>query len=213
MRKHVFTNDEFYHIFNRGVEKRTIFIDKGDFERFIESMDVFNSVLPVGSLYERAFTKNKLGGRTPKSLVNIICYCLNPNHYHLILKQLVDGGISEFMKRVAGGYTNYFNIRYKRNGVLYQGKFKSEYIKSNEHLLHASAYVNLNNRVHQLQRTQIFSSWGEYSSNQEGGLCKRDVILDQFKNFAEYEEFAKSSLRDILERKELARELSNILLE
>ena len=122
MRKHVFTNDEFYHIFNRGVEKRTIFIDKGDFERFIESMDVFNSVLPVGSLYEHAFTKNKLGGRTPKSLVNIICYCLNPNHYHLILKQLVDGGISEFMKRVAGGYTNYFNIRYKRNGVLYHSQ-------------------------------------------------------------------------------------------
>lgn len=213
MRKHVFTNGEFYHIFNRGVDKRAIFLDRNDFKRFLESMDIFNSVLPIGSMYEHAFAKNKLGGRTPKFLVNIICYCLNPNHYHLILEQLTSGGISEFMKRVSGGYTNYFNIRHKRSGVLFQGKFKSVHIQSNEHLLHASAYVNLNNRVHRLQRAQIFSSWEEYGCQQEDGLCKRDIILDQFKNFSEYKEFVESSLQDILERKESARDLDSLLLE
>ena len=213
MRKHTFTNGEFYHIFNRGVEKRTIFLDRNDFERFLESMEIFNDVLPVGSIYEHISTKNKLGGRTPKSLVNIICYCLNPNHYHFILEQVVDGGVSEFMKRLAGGYTSYFNIKHKRNGVLFQGKFKSVHIQSNEHLLHASAYVNLNNRVHQLQRAQVRSSWGEYEAKQGGTLCKHNNILDQFSSFSEYKEFAESSLQDILERKELVRDLDSILLE
>ena len=213
MRKHVFTNGEFYHVFNRGVEKRTIFLDRNDFERFLESVDIFNSVLPIGSLYEYAFAKNRLGGRTPKLLVNIICYCLNPNHYHLILEQLVDGGVSEFIKRVSGGYTNYFNIRHKRSGVLFQGKFKSVHIQTNEDLFHASSYVNLNNHVHQLQRARVFSSWGEYGSQRESSLCKRDIILDQFKNFSEYKKFAESSLQDIIEKKESARELDSLLLE
>jgi REP element-mobilizing transposase RayT len=211
MRKHVFTNGEFYHIFNRGVDKRTIFLDRTDFERFLESMNIFNSVSPIGSLYEHSFAKNKLGGRTPKSLVNIICYCLNPNHYHLILEQLTSGGISEFIKRVSGGYTSYFNIKHKRSGVLFQGKFKSVHIQSNTHLLHTSAYVNLNNRVHRLQKAQVFSSWREYENQRDGNLCKRNIILDQFKNFSEYKEFAESSLQDILERKESAREFDNLL--
>ena len=213
MRKHVFTTREFYHVFNRGVEGRTIFIDNNDFERFLKGLDVFNNVLPVGSIYEHAFVKDKLGGRTPESLVNIICYCLNPNHYHFILEQCVDGGISEFMKRVAGGYTNYFNIRHKRSGVLYQGKFKSVHIQSNEQLLHASAYVNLNRRVHQLGSSTSKSSWSEYMGANGGDMCNKGIILKQFKNNAEYREFAESSLKDILERKERARELASFMLE
>ena len=67
-------------------------------------------------------------------LVQIICYCLNPNHYHLLLKEIKDGGISEFMKRVGGGYTWYFNNKHKRSGTLFQGRFKSVHIKSNEQL-------------------------------------------------------------------------------
>lgn len=93
MRKHSFTNGEFYHIFNRGVEKRNIFLDKTDFERFLKSIEEFNTIKPIGSLYENSFLKNKLGSRTTKSrLVNVVCYCLNPNHYHFILEQRSEGG-------------------------------------------------------------------------------------------------------------------------
>ena len=150
-RKSSFVIGEHYHIFNRGVDKRIIFSDRYDIHRFFQSMIEFNTVDPIGSLYENSFLQ--LGGETPKfgeKLVNIIAYCLNPNHFHLILEQLKDGGISEFMKRLAGGYTGYFNQKNDRSGSLFQGVFKDVHIDSNEYLLHASAYVNLNDRVHQL---------------------------------------------------------------
>lgn len=145
--------------------------------------------------------------------MRIICYCLNPNHYHLILKQLSEGGISAFLQRLSGGYTQYFNIKHNRNGVLFQGKFKSVPIHSNEHLLHTSAYVNLNNRIHGVRKGAAISSWDEYLGNIKGGLCSRGIILKQFKNLSEYKNFAESLLHDIIERKERLKELQELLLE
>src|SRR3990167_2446833 len=151
------------------------------------------------------------GGFHDLQLENIICYCLNPNHYHLLLEQNVEKGISEFMKRLNCGYTHYFNIKNKRNGALFQGKFKAVHVDSNSYLLHLSAYINLNNRVHRLKRT-IKSSWKEYV-NDFDGVCSKEIILDQFNNVSEYVSFAESSLRDIVERKKLKKELENLLLE
>ena len=99
-RKEAFVNEEFFHVCNRGVDKRIVFMDEYDIRRFFQSMVEFNTIDPIGSLYENSFLQ--LGGSTAKlkkELVNIIAYCLNPNHFHLILEQLVDGGISEFMRR------------------------------------------------------------------------------------------------------------------
>ena len=102
-----FANGEFYHIYNRGVDKRSIFEDTYDLDRFFQSMKEFNSVVPIGSIYENSF--NRLGGKTAKSvvrsekLVEFVCYCLNINHYHFIIEQVVEGGISEFMRRLGGG--------------------------------------------------------------------------------------------------------------
>jgi REP element-mobilizing transposase RayT len=219
-RKTSFANGEFYHIYNRGVDKRIIFADTHDVHRFLKSMVEFNSTDPVGSLYENSF--RQLGGETAKlkaeeNLVNIVAYCLNPNHFHLILEQLTDGGISEFMKRI-GGYTWYFNNKYKRSGSLFQGVFKDVYIDSNEYLLHVSAYVNLNNRVHQLggetaKLIESVSSWGEYVEEGIKGICDKGVILGQFENVYEYKKFALSSLESIIERKETLKDLDKFLLE
>lgn len=217
MRKKEFANGEFFHIFNRGVDKRTIFIDSYDPERFFTSMIQFNSLDPIGSLYEHSF---RLGGETPKleKLVNIIAYCLNPNHFHFILEQVTDGGISEFMKRLSGGYTSYFNNKYKRSGSLFQGVFKDVHIDSNTYLLHASAYVNLNDRVHKLggetaKFVKSLSSWGEYTDEKIQGVCQKEIILGQFKDTKEYKEFALSSLRSIIQRKEETRDFEKFLLE
>ncbi|MFC1729752.1 transposase [candidate division KSB1 bacterium] len=211
MRKKPFVNGEFYHIYNRGVDKRITFKDRQDIERFLQSIEEFNTTKPIGSIYENSFKINRtqLGGPTPKlgKLVEFVSYCINPNHYHFIVTQKKDGGISEFMKRLSGGYTSYFNNRHKRSGVLFQGKFKSVHINTNEYLLHLSAYVNLNNRVHQLggRTTKLVrSSWDEYigkGSSKEGIFCKKDIILDQFKTPVEYRRFAESSLNDILKRR------------
>jgi len=212
MRKVRFGIGEFYHIYNCGVDKRSVFLETEDFERFLQSIREFNSQRPIGSLFENSFRdKTKLGNRVAK-LVDIVGYCLNPNHFHLILKQRLDGGVSEFMHRLGSGYTQYFNIKHKRSGSLFQGKFKAIHVDSNEYLLHLSAYVNLNNRVHHVNDRSSKSSWGEYLGD-NGNTRVKDIILKQFKNPSEYKKFAESSLRNILERKKLYKELENILLE
>ena len=217
-RKTVFADGEYYHVFNRGVDKRIIYADQYDMDRFFKSLVEFNVVDPIGSLYENSFLQ--LGGPTAKlseRLVNIIAYCLNPNHYHLILEQLVDGGISEFMKRL-GGYAWYFNNKYERSGALFQGRFKAVNIDSNEYLLHASSYVNLNDRVHQLggptaKLVPSRSSWGEYMDDKIKGICEKGIILEQFKNVGEYENFALSSLESILQRREELKDFDKFTLE
>ncbi len=119
------------------------------------------------------------------------------------------------MKRLGCGYTNYFNIKYKRSGVLFQGKFKAAHIDSNKYLLHASAYVNLNNRVHKIKNIASKSSWNEYTKTSctKDSLCKKEIILNQFRNRKEYKSFAENSLQDILNRKQLAKELGDLTWE
>ncbi|MCR4283877.1 MAG: hypothetical protein NUV64_00965 [Parcubacteria group bacterium] len=239
-RKIEFANSEYYHIFNRGVDKRQIFLDQEDLSRFFQSMNEFNVREPIGSIYENSFRK-LFGGEAAKlnegeKLVNFICYCLNPNHYHFILEQVSDKGIEKFMQRL-GGYTWYFNKKYERSGSLFQGPFKSVHIDSNEQLLHTSVYVNLNDKVHQLggeAAKLVRSSWGEYmgniqntmvnidnkiinntnvAKNAKKSFCKKDIILDQFKNRDEYKDFAKEALSIIRENKEREKEMEKLLIE
>ena len=217
MRKIKFVTNEFYHIYNRGVDKRNIFTDQYDLQRFLQSMDEFNTLNPIGSLYESSFltpeikTKRKL-----KRLVNFIAYCLNPNHYHFILQQAAENGISQFMHRQGGGYSWYFNKKYKRTGALFQGTFKARHIDSNEYLLRVSAYVNLNSKVHQLGGLAAKlskSSLDEYATDLKSGLCRKNIILDQFNSRKEYQSFALDVLPDLIERKRREKEFANILIE
>ncbi len=207
--------EEYYHVYNRGVDKREIFHDRYDADRFFRSMAAFNTVDPVGSL-RNVDLERKNSGETAvnhEPLVEIIAYCLNPNHFHLLLKQKVDGGVSEFMKRLSGGYTWYFNNKYDRSGALLQGRFKSSHIDVNEYFLHVSVYVNLNFRVHKYRDKaleNIRSSWDEYMGTcaPQNVICTKDSILGQFKSMKAYADFAEKSLVGICERKKLAQELT-----
>jgi len=204
MRKHKFVIGEYYHIYNRGVDKREIILDQYDLHRFWESMKEFNTIEPIGSIYELSFIKNKLGTPTTKSrkLVSIIAYCVNPNHFHFLVTPLVEKGIEKFMQKI-GGYTRYFNEKHKRNGALFQGKFKSKHISTdNRYLLHLSAYINMNNRNSLGTPTTKLSksSLEEYTENKKG-ICNIEIILGQFENQKEYLKFALESWQDIQERK------------
>src|SRR3989344_3993600 len=125
MRKKPFVTGEFYHIYNRGTDKRNIFSDKNDIDRFFQSMIEFNTIEPIGSIYENSFYLNQLGSlasklRKPsKKLVNFISYCLNPNHFHFLLEQVAEKGIEKFLHRLGTGYTKYFNNKHKRSGALF----------------------------------------------------------------------------------------------
>jgi REP element-mobilizing transposase RayT len=213
MRKVPFAIGEFYHIYNRGVDKRNIFSSKEDLDRFIEGIKEFNTVEPIGSIFLKKSAKNlrcptPQGESQTEPLVNIVCYCANPNHFHFILEEIREGGISEFMKRLGGGYTNYFNDKYDRSGALFQGRFKSVHIKSDAQLLHLSVYVNLNNRVHRLSEVSdvsgllVKSSWGEYVGENNENMCSKDMILGRFNNnINEYKKMAEETLVGILERR------------
>lgn len=211
MRKTEFANGEFYHIYNRGVDKRQIVFDQSDSDRFIKSLIDFNSLEPIGSIYEHSFEKNL----KPKdnNLVNIICYCLNSNHYHLLLEQLADGGIEKFLHRLGMGYSKYFNNKYKRGGALWQGPFRSVYVGDNDYLLHLSAYINLNPEAHQLGHSVsklVRTSWGEYIGKSNEKICQTKIILEQFQSRKDYRDFAQGALELIKDNKLEIRELDSL---
>ena len=140
--------NEVYHVYNRGVDKRVTFTDKKDYLRFYQSLALFNTQEPAVN-FDFANTRFKNNFES-KKLVEIQAYSLLPNHFHLIIKQCVDGGISEFMRRVATGYTSYFNQRVERSGVLFQGVFKRVHIETQEQYQYLLAYVNENHFVHNI---------------------------------------------------------------
>ena len=205
MRKHTFEIGEYYHIYNRGVDKRKTFLDKYDLDRFLKSLIEFNTIEPIGSIYELSFIKNRFGSPTTKSrkLVSIVVYCINPNHFHLLLTPLIEKGIEKFMHRI-GGYTRYFNEKYKRSGALFQGRFKSKHIPDNNYLLKLSTYINMNNRDSLGSPTTKLSksSLEEYTQN-INGICDKKIISEQFRNPKEYLKFALEAWEDSQERKKV----------
>jgi len=143
---------EHYHVFNRGVDKRNVFLDKEDYLRFYQSLHLFNSIESIVN-FDHALVKSKSINidNNQEKLVEIEAYSLIPNHYHLIIKQLVDGGISEFMQRIGTGYTSYFNQKNERTGALFQGRYKKIHISTDEQYNYLFAYVNENHFVHNLK--------------------------------------------------------------
>ena len=216
-RKIKFVEGEYYHIYNRGVEGRTIFNDKEDLDRFVESIKEFNLIGSNGGIDRNKFEKYQKR-KTGKKLVNIICHALNPNHFHFLLTPLVENGVEIFMQKLGTGYTMYFNKKYNRKGVLFQGVFKSVYVDSNEYLLHLSVYINLNDKVHQLrgETSQLVkNSWNKYIGNsiKDPILGDIKIITEQFKNARDYKKFAEEILPDIIERKKLLKELEEMMID
>lgn len=215
--KTLLITNEYYHVFNRGVDKRQVFNNKNDLYRFVQSLIEFNNDEPIGSIYENSFTKDKIVNANirGKKLVEVVSFCLNPNHFHLILKQESDRGIEKFMKKVGSGYTQYFNKQNKRSGILFQGRFKFIHIDSNEYLLYLINYVNLNNKIHDIPNTEPFySSWLEYTNDgiknllgEHNDLCDKEIVLSQFKSKKEYKKEAENLLSELIEQKEKQKDL------
>lgn len=146
MRKPQFENGQFYHIYNRGVEKRQVFLDKKDYMRCIHDFFEFNDTASAGrfSVKRLSEVEPRKVQKRRKMLVKIHCFCLMPNHYHLLLEQTQDGGIVQFMKKFGTGYTMYFNKKYDRVGPLFQGRFRAVLLDDDSYLMHLSRYIHLN---------------------------------------------------------------------
>lgn len=133
---------ELFHLLNRGVDKREIFLDDSDRARFVHDLFAFNS--PALSLNFEQPERQLEERRIHKRLVDIHAFCLMGNHYHLLVSELVERGISLFMHKMNMGYSKYFNERYERTGALWQGKFKKIHITRDAHFLYIPYYIHLN---------------------------------------------------------------------
>lgn len=145
--------NEIYHIYNRGVEKRTVFLEDKDYLRFIHDLFEFNNTAPTPNityhLKQSSEESSEVGlpniKRMPrKLLVEILAFCLMPNHFHMMVRPRFETGITEFMRKLGTGYTNYFNRKYQRVGPLFQGKYKIVRIADESHFIHLPYYIHLN---------------------------------------------------------------------
>jgi len=193
-RKTVFTNNYYYHLYNRGVERRNIFENNKDYQTFLEILTYY--LTPDKTEAPAVFS------RTPQvkisHSVSLLCYCLMPNHFHFLVKQEKDNGIVSFMHALGITYSKYFNNKYKRIGSLFQGRFKAKLVDKEEYLLQLSKYIHLNPKkiYHKELAIYPFSSYKFYLHpivNQKS-FIKTDLILDYFSSknkFLSYQAFVE----------------------
>jgi len=137
---------ELYHALNRGVEKRTIFMDDSDHARFVHNLYEFNDSAPANNDRRLAsMIELRSQSLVPRdTIVDVHGWCLMGNHYHLLLSEKVEGGSSLFLRKLNVGYAMYFNEKYKRTGTLFQGRTKKIHITSDAYFLHILHYIHLN---------------------------------------------------------------------
>ena len=218
MRKTKFSNDNYYHIYNRGTDKRQIFLDNSDYARFIHYLYEFNDKKfdrNISRKIERGSASFIQGPRA--YLWEIVAFCLMPNHFHLILKQLKDDGIAQFMQKIGTGYTMFFNNKNQRSGGLFQGRFKAISIENDEYLMHLSRYVHLNpveliesgwkvggikdwGGVGELLGGYRWSSYLDYTGIKNfPSLINKEIVMSYFKDGVGYASFINNWLGKDLE--------------
>lgn len=203
--KTIFANDQIYHVINRGVEEKDIFLDRRDYSRFFDSFLYYQKCNPPVRYSFRKLVDQKRFLKL-ENLVEIICYCLMPSHFHFLLKQVKDNGISSFISKLTNSYTRYFNTRHQRKGHLFQGPFKAIRIGNDAQLIHVSRYIHLNPTTGFLVedlKDYPYSSYLEYLGIEKEETCLKDLILDQFSSIKDYEKF-------VLDQKDYARKLKMI---
>jgi putative transposase len=137
---------EYYHLYNRGVDKRIVFEDDHDYRRFMVLLYLCNSIKPL-STRDREEAQNGEDIYTSErgdTLVSIGAYCLMTNHFHILIQEKSDRGISQFMQKLTTAYTMYFNKKYKRTGALFEGAFKSRHVDNDRYMKYLYAYIHLN---------------------------------------------------------------------
>jgi len=213
MRKTIFSNEEIYHLFNRGVEKRPTFTDKRECDRAILTMDYYRydeihiALSQVLNLERdrREFFLSEL--RKHRKLVDILGFCLMINHFHLLLKQLMDNGIKIFISNFSNSYTRYFNTKNDRLGYLFQGAFKGVRIEDEAQFIHVLRYIHVNPVISSIIKPEDlenyqYCSYQEYLGKKEG-FCNKELALKHFssidglKNFTYDQVSYKKSLESI----------------
>ena len=216
MRNLTFAQDEYYHLFNRGNLKQEIFRDDADRARFLFLILSFQS--PKTKFYNvRRFTDtlkrfvqhsvlnktvhtmhDEIISITQSRIIDLVCFALMPNHFHLLVREKEEGGISKYMQRVLNGYTKYWNTKYAQSGHLFQGPFQAVRVEDDHQLRYLSAYIHRN--PHELTEWRgraweyPWSSYQDYAQdNRWGELLQLDTVRGQYNDGEDYHKFVETS--------------------
>jgi len=206
---------EYYHILNRGMSKQRIFHDNADRIRFLFLILYFQSPIIFQNIDRsvKSFVKHSvfnINKETEREIVNsrlveLTSFCLMPNHFHLIVKQVEENGIAKYMQRVLNSYTKYHNTKYNKSGHLFQGPYRAIHVTNNKQLLYLSCYIHRNPReLKEWLKKENTYPWSSYQDcvkkNRFEQLLVVDIINEQFKNEKEYDEFVKTSPAKLLKK-------------
>jgi len=141
-----YVENSFYHAYNRGVEKRDIFVDEYDYRVFMNLIKIYLSPSDeaIDEMKEIFPEKRIRLRKTFNGEIKILALCLMPNHFHLLLRQKSASGMSEFLRAISTSYSMYFNKRHHRVGSLFQGVYKAIFVPNDEYLMHLSRYIHRN---------------------------------------------------------------------
>lgn len=236
MKRPELVEGEIYHIVTRGVEQRQIFMDEDDYYRGIFSIFEFNNAKPV-SIRDRREERRRFKEKTSRGLtsgnferdllVEVLAFCLMPNHIHLLLRQLKPKGISLFIQKSGTGYASYFNRKYKRSGHLFQGRFHAVHVKTDVQLRNVFVYIHTNpvaliepewkeKGIKKIARAKKFSEkykWSSYmdylSQKNFPSLSERKFLLETIGG----ERKCRKAVDDWIDYKGDPQLLGNIILE
>jgi len=189
-----------YHIYNRGVEKRDIFLDDQDYKTFLYFLKEYLLDPNDPQKKSREYKGRTLVRRSFIDRIELLAYCLMPNHFQLLLKQKGENDMTEFMKCLATSYSMYFNDKYERVGSLFQGRYKAVSVENDDYLLHLSRYIHLNSfDKGQALAEYDWSSYQEYLGVRSTKWVKPEFILSIFNGNIGNEMIGKSVYKDFVE--------------
>lgn len=195
----VFANNCIYHLFNRGIDRRPVFTGLYEYKRAQELIKYYQVEEPPVSYSKFLQQPEQLRQqiveqmRRDKKSVNILSYCLMPNHFHFMLQQNTEKGIANFISNFTNAYTRYFNTKHERKGPMFEGVFKAVLVESDEQLIHLSRYIHLNPVVSSLVSIERIKDypWSSYASylTESNGYIHTNLILSIMESSAKYEKF------------------------
>lgn len=227
-RKTKFIQDSYYHICNRSNDERPIFLDERDYARFLFFILFYQASIPFYNISRQIsyFVKHSMFNLSTDALKKVIAmrrvelniFTIMPNHFHLLVQEKTNKGISLYLQRLQNGYAKYFNTKYKKRGHLFQGAFRAIPVETDEQLLYLSAYIHRNPReIKEWENKELKYFWSSYQDlvvkNRWDKLLRPNIILDQFPNANAYDEFVKTSTAKTKPKKSLVEITENLLLE
>lgn len=216
LRKIPLVTGEVYHVFNRGIGKQPIFTAIREYKRAMLTLNYYRFASPpmrlsrlllIGVDEREKITQSLV--ESGEKLVDVLSFCLMPNHFHFLLRQDVKNGISSFVGQIQNSYTKYFNTRNEREGPLLLNQFKAVRIGDDNQILHVSRYIHINPYTSFVVKNfsdivnYPWSSFREYVSATEDGICERKTVLSHYQDKAKYREF-------VLNNADYQRELDRI---